>query len=226
LLTSAAGIADISQIRVEIYRVFPDDSDVGRTTGPRTFSTDRVPTRLNSPSDVEFADRDTASGGLTFNCTVLSDTFAVANTVVNGINPRPNQATGGEGPATGQEIQCAVTFTTPFLLPADHYFFVPQVELDTTGANFLWLSTARPIVPPGTPFPAGATDLQSWIRNENLAPDWLRVGTDVIGGTTFNAAFSLTGQTLPEPGMLALLLAAAAAITVGRGARRSRAIAA
>src|SRR5436190_13010663 len=35
----------------------------------------------------------------------------------------------------------------------------------------------------------------------NLASDWLRVGTDIVGGTTpptFNAAFSLTG-IVPEP---------------------------
>jgi hypothetical protein len=30
-----------------------------------------------------------------------------------------------------------------------------------------------------------------------LAPDWLRIGTDIIGGTTFNASFSLSGQTVP-----------------------------
>jgi hypothetical protein len=51
-------------------------------------------------------------------------------------------------------------------------------------------------VAPGTPFPTGVTDLQSWIRNADLDPDWLRVGTDVVGGTTpptFNATFSLSG---------------------------------
>ena len=46
--------------------------------------------------------------------------------------------------------------------------------------DFYWLSAPRPIVPPGTPFPAGFTDLQEWIRNEDLAPDWLRVGTDIV----------------------------------------------
>jgi hypothetical protein len=29
-----------------------------------------------------------------------------------------------------------------------------------------------------------------------LAPDWLRIGTDIIGGTTFNATFELSGQTV------------------------------
>ena len=56
-------------------------------------------------------------------------------------------------------------------------------------SNLKPLSAARPIVPPGTPFPPGVTDLQSWIRNSDLDPDWLRIGTDIVGGTTFNAAF-------------------------------------
>src|SRR5262245_36328911 len=58
LLTGGATPANIGQVRVEIYRVFPADSDVGRTSGPPTFSTSSVPTRVNSPSDVEVADRD------------------------------------------------------------------------------------------------------------------------------------------------------------------------
>jgi hypothetical protein len=71
----------------------------------------------------------------------------------------------------------------------------------------LWLSAPKPIVAPGTPFPAGVTDLQSWTRDENLDPDWLRIGTDIVGGTpapTFNATFSLTG-TIPEPASIMLL---------------------
>jgi hypothetical protein len=61
-----------------------------------------------------------------------------------------------------------------------------------SSGNFLWLSAPKPIVAPGTPF---TPDLQSWIRNDNLAPDWLRIGTDVVGAGAFNAAFSLTGET-------------------------------
>ena len=57
LLTGGATTANIGEVRVEIYRVFPNDSNVGRTSGPPTFSTPQVPTRVNSPSDVEFADR-------------------------------------------------------------------------------------------------------------------------------------------------------------------------
>jgi hypothetical protein len=30
-----------------------------------------------------------------------------------------------------------------------------------------------------------------------LAPDWLRIGTDILDGGTFNATFSLAGRTVP-----------------------------
>jgi hypothetical protein len=59
-------------------------------------------------------------------------------------------------------------------------------------------------VPPGTPFPPGFTDLQSWTRDEFLDPDWLRVGTDITHQGPFNATFSLTGL-VPEPGTLLLM---------------------
>src|SRR5262249_5480256 len=51
LLPAGVSLSDVTQIRVEIYRVFPNDSDVGRTSGPPLFSTAQVPTRVNSPSD-------------------------------------------------------------------------------------------------------------------------------------------------------------------------------
>ena len=189
----------VSEVVIEIYRVFPNDSDVGRTSGPPNFSTPNVPTRVNSPSDVELVSRDSSvAGELAFSTTTLAASFMALNSVLNGIN----HTTGGDGPVTGQEVQFNVTFTDPFLLPGDHYFFVPQVLLNT--GDFFWLSGTRPIVPPGTPF---APDLQSWIRNANLDPDWLRIGTDIVGGSPapmFNAAFTLTGTT-PEPNSLILL---------------------
>ena len=198
LLTGGTSIGDV---RVQIYRVFPNDSDVTRTPN--------VPTRANSPSDVEFADRDTASGNLTFTTTNLRSTFTAANSVTpGGIHPKPDQTTQGNGPVTGQEVQFNVNFTTPFDLPADHYFFVPQVELTDAAGNFFWLSAPRPIVPPGTPFPSGSTDLQAWTRDEFLAPDWLRIGTDIVGGATpptFNMTFSLSGTAVPETSSLSLL---------------------
>jgi hypothetical protein len=144
---------------VEIYRVFSKDSDAGRTP--------RVPTRANSPSDVAFDSRDSEAGSLTYTTAVLSSSFTAANSVLNGIHPKPGQTTNGEGPVTGQEVRFAVDFTPPIALPADHYFFVPQVQLDD--GNFFWLSAPKAI----------AADLQAWIRNGDLDPDWLRVGTDM-----------------------------------------------
>src|SRR5262252_7992583 len=60
LLPTGIPLTDVVDVRIEIYRVFPALSDVARTSGPPTFSTERVPTRVNSPSDVEFDDRDTS----------------------------------------------------------------------------------------------------------------------------------------------------------------------
>ena len=52
----------IDQVIVEIYRVFPNDFDVGRTSGAPVFSTAQVPTRVNSPSDVALDSRDFSFG--------------------------------------------------------------------------------------------------------------------------------------------------------------------
>jgi hypothetical protein len=196
----------VTSVDIEVYRVFPADSNVNRTP--------QVPTRVNSPSDVELdaAHRDTLSGSLSVTTTLLSSTFTVTNSVINGIikSTDPNVVfTGGEGSKTGQEVRFNLVFNTPIDLPPDHYFFVPQVQLSS--GDFLWLSAPRPIVPPGTPFPAGFTDLQSWIRNENLQPDWLRIGTDITQQVPFNAAFSLSGEAVPGPvagaGLPGLILA-------------------
>jgi hypothetical protein len=199
LLTGGATPKDVSNVVVEIYRVFPNDSDVGRTSGPPTFSTDKVPTRVNSPSDVALDRRDSSNLELHFETQLLSTSFTAQNSVSSG--DKISVKSGGNGPVTGEEVKFSVTFNDPFDLPAGHYFFVPQVGLSDqapTGADFLWLSAPKPIVPPGTPFPSGVPDLQSWMRDDPpLAPDWLRIGTDIIGGTTFNATFSVAGNTVP-----------------------------
>jgi len=202
------GTSNVGSVVVEIYRVFPFDSDVSRTSGPPTFSTSQAPTRVNSPSDVAFDSRSSSSG-LIFSTSTLAATFTAANSVSpGGIHPLPGVLTGGNGPVTGQEVEFDVTFTTPLDLAAGHYFFVPQVEVDNQNGTFEWLSTSRPIVSPGTPFPPGNTDLQGWTRDESLDPDWLRIGTDIVGGTgTFNFAFSITGvDAVPEPSTWAMMI--------------------
>ena len=187
---------------VEIYHVFPFDSP--DTVPSRIVNTNNgtanVPTRNNSPADGEIDDatRDGADGSLTFSVTVVTNSFHVTNSVVNKIKRKPDQATGGEGPVTEEEITITLTFNPPIALPANspsnHYFFRPEVELSS--GDFLWLTVAKLIVAPGTPF---AGDLQSWIRADDPAsifPDWLRIGTDiVVTQGMFNAAFSLTGET-------------------------------
>ena len=193
LLPLDASLSSIQQVVIEIYRVFPKDSVVPPDG--------MVPTRTNSPSDNAFDFRDSSSAGLTFKPFLLNGNFAVSNTIVNGINKSPNQTTGGEGPATGEEVLFVVNFAVPFALPADHYFFVPQVLL--SNGTFLWLSTPRP-------GPVFTGDLQAWIRNTNLDPDWLRMGTDIVGGTTpptFNMAFSIEGTDTPTPEPASLGLA-------------------
>lgn len=183
LLPAGALLSSITEVEVEFYNVFPLDS-----TNPPSG---QVPTRDNSPSDVGIsaATSDSLSGTLTFTSSVLNATLATSTSVVNGINPIPSQTTGGDGAVSGEEVMITVTFNPPVTLPAGHYFFRPAVLLSS--GDFLWLSTAFPIIAPGTPFTG---DLESWIRNETLAPDWLRIGTDITALGQYNAAFTLSGE--------------------------------
>jgi len=186
LVPAGTPVDNIRDVEVEVYHVFPLDS----VTPP----SQRVPSRANSPSDVEIdiATRARSAGTLAISTTVLSASFVVDNTVINAISA----GTGSEGPLSGEAVAITITFTSPIILPAGHYFFRPEVLLSS--GDFLYLSGQRPI--PGTPF---SPDLQAWIRNANLAPDWLRIGTDIIGGSTpptFNMSFSLTGETVPAAG--------------------------
>lgn len=186
LIPAGASLSSVSQVEVEFYHVFPKDSN--------PFD-NRVTTRNNSPSDVEIASatRDSAAGTLSYTVTLLNPSFTAANSVVNGINPFPNQFTGGEGAVTGQEVLISVNFNTPIGLSADHYFFRPEALVNS--GDFLWLSA------PAKQFTG---DLQTWIRNDDLAPDWSRIGTDITGQGPFDASFSLTGTT-PEPSTLGLI---------------------
>jgi hypothetical protein len=190
LLPAGTLLQNISNVEVELYHIFPRDS-----ANPPSG---KVPSRVNSPADVEIdsATRDGTLKTLAFSASLLNGNFMVQNTVVNRIQTM----TGGDGPRTGEEVEITIQFTTPIILPAGDYFFRPEVLLAAdSDFDFLYLSAPRPIAS-GTPF---ATDRQAWIRNSNLAPDWLRIGTDIIDGATpptFNMTFSLKGETIPEAG--------------------------
>lgn len=196
LISPATPLANIANVEIEVYHVFPLDS------GNADPLAGKVPSRTSSPSDVEIdaATRDASLGSLRFTIGRLNANFSVLNTVVNGINNKPLNTTHGEGPATGEEVEIAITFTNPIILSAGHYFFRPEVLVN--GGEFLYLSAPKPILAPGAPIPG---DLQAWIRNSRLAPDWLRIGTDIIGSDappapTFNMTFSLSGAFLQSAG--------------------------
>ena len=197
LIPLGASLNSISQVEIEFYHVFPKDS------GP--FD-NRVLTRTNSPADVEIgsATRDSLTGSLSYTVTLLNPMFSASNSVVNGINTFPNQFTGGEGSVTGQEVLITVNFNTPVGLSADHYFFRPEAFVSS--GDFLWLSA------PAKQFTG---DLQSWMRNDDLAPDWSRIGTDITAQGPFDASFSLTG-TVPEPSSLGLVGAGLGALAYMR----------
>ena len=192
LLTGAATLEDVSNVFITIYRVFPKDSD--------TMRVPQVPTRMNSPSDNEIENRDSAAGELNFHTHVLSTNFS-AQASVSAAN-KISVGSGGNGTVSGTEVEFDVVFRDTLDLAPDHYFFVPKVGLNDdapASAHFLWLSAPKPIVPPGTPF---LPDLQSWMRDDpGLAPDWLRIGADIIGGSpapAFNGTFSLKGHLRPS----------------------------
>jgi hypothetical protein len=213
LLPSNALVSSITNVEIEFYRVFPNDSAIPPSGN--------VPTRANSPADNEIgsATREFAAGTLTFVPTILNGNFQVANSVgVNGIplvGAPGFPHTGGQGATSGEEVLISVNFVPPVDLQADHYFFRPEVELSS--GVFLWLSAPKTIPAP--------VDLQSWTRNDTLAPDWLRIGTDIVGGATppqFNATFSLAGDVvIPESSSLSLLGAAFAGMGLW-GWRRGR----
>jgi hypothetical protein len=140
---------------------------------------------------VEFDDRcnqkTVGNGNLAYTFVVLQLDYTVQNSVINNIFPPLALNTGGEGPVTAWLVQLVVLFVDEFSLPADHYFIVPQVEVLNGLGDFYWLSA---------PHPQFTGDLQQWIRNDPLEPDWLRVGTDIVGnGANFNGSFSLLGET-------------------------------
>jgi hypothetical protein len=196
LVAPGTKLGDITNVETEFYHFLP----AGQATGGL------VPTRVNSPTDFEIADatRDGADGSLSFTATVLDPNFTVGNSVsvVKSGSTSALTATGGNGAFTGEEILFDVTFTNAVDLDPDHLFFRPQVDV-ANGGQFFWLSAARPA---GATVAPGVTDLQAWVRNDSLAPNWERIGNDVIGAGSFNMAFSLTGNAVPEPATWAMMI--------------------
>jgi hypothetical protein len=194
LIPSGTPLDNIRDVEVEVYQIFSDkNSDVSRTSGFPDFKTPVSPTRVNSPADVEIdtATRAKTEGTLTISTRVLNASFLVGATVLNGISV----GAGSAGQFTGEEVEITITFTNPIVLLPGQYFFRPEVLL-SDGGDFRYLSGPRPI-PTGS---ALSPDRQAWIRNSNIAPDWLRIGTDIIGAGAFNMAFSLNGETVPDVG--------------------------
>lgn len=214
IVPGGSGAPAISAVAAEVYHVYPVDSDTTRTPA--------VPTRANSPSDVAMAGRASDAGEVSFSSTLLNPAFSASNSVApGGIHPPPGQTTGGDGPRSGMEVVVTASFATPFDLAPGHYFFAPQVTV-ADGGQFYWLAAARPIAGAGTtPI---TPDLQAWTRDAGLNPDWLRIGTDIIGGTPppqFNMAFALHGDVVPLPPSRQLMLEGFAIVAcAGLGRRR------
>jgi hypothetical protein len=199
LIPVGSSTSAMKNVVVEMYRVFPNDSNVNRTSGQPTFSTPNVPTRMNSPSDMALDERQFSAGSPGLAAIVLNSSFTAMNSVKpGGIHPLPNVFTGGNGSLSGQETLITVNFTTLFNLPADHYFFVPQVEL--SNGDFVLALRTEADRAAGNAFPPGFTDLQSWTRdasNGGIEPDWLRIGTgwsSRLGATPSADRLSGAGQ--------------------------------
>jgi len=216
--------ANILSVGVEIYGACTPGSGFAGCT-----NLGKAVTRVNSPTSEgrPGTERTTGDGTLTYSTSLLNNGIGVVGSVVDGINAQtpdvPATLTGGDGPGSGKEVRVNFNLTQGITLPTGHYFFVPSVEL--SDGSFLQLSAYRPV---GGEF--GSTlitpDLQAWVRNDTIKNDWLRTGTDIIGGptdpATYNLAFRLVGTTavVPEPTGVAMLIAGL--VAVGAWSQRKR----
>ena len=175
LLPSGVAISDVANVRVEIYRVFPNDSDVGppqvhRLSARRRFRPGSIHLRT-----LRYSIEAVTDGTLSFTAALLSATFTANNSVQpGGIHPQPGQTTGGDGGITGEEVHFDIDLTNPLNLPPGHYFFVPQVELSGADDNFFWLSATRPLVPPSTVFMPTCNLDSRCESGSGLASNWSR----------------------------------------------------
>jgi hypothetical protein len=206
LLTDPA--ATIQNLAIEFYRTFPVDSDLSRTPAV---------TRTNGPSDDgnEFAEFTSADGTLSFTQSIQSATFALNSTI------EPGTGTGilETSPTTGQLVLLDMTLATPLsLAPTDpfpndfatHYWL--ELTANVSSGEFYWVQGVFPRTEPATP-PVAAEDRQTWFTTiPGLSLDFRRT-SDIINqsdNTTapvFNSSMEISGQAVPEPLDLLLLLA-------------------
>ncbi len=133
LVPSGTQPQDIKEVEVEVYHVFPLDSAVPPSG--------KVPSRANSPSDVEIgtATRAGNSGTLTFSTNVLNANVSVLNTVVNNLKVADGLLPAGKVQRQVKKWRSRSRSLAPSSRAwRGHYFFRPEVLL--TSGDFLYLS--------------------------------------------------------------------------------------
>jgi hypothetical protein len=175
LLPPGAGSSDVTEVVVEIDRVFTDDAPIPSDEG--------APAGNDLPSEAARAGRDgevsDMAGRLELELEAVADSLIAENSVLDGIHPLPEANMHGEGSVSREEVRFEVTFPKASGLPAGHPFFIPRWKLES--GKFLRLPAPKPMVAPVTPL---APDPQDTIRNQSPALDWLRAGDDIVGGAS------------------------------------------
>jgi hypothetical protein len=212
--------AEIEDINMAFYSVFPGASDLTRT--PATV-------RENGPEDEEFVAFSLGEDTLSFSSQDLGS-FTLDQTILPSSGPNaPGVGSGAVGgPLTGNLRQIDVKLKNPLTLAPDAVFLVNAVD-PSTGEYFQVAGDRPPEFP--NPLPEGVIDRQAWFRTNEpfpnaLEPDWVRI-SDVVNqqdGTAdpaFNSAFRVSGEevAVPEPGtvsLFSLLLLSPAAVLLRR----------
>jgi hypothetical protein len=193
--------ADVGDIDLAFYSVFPGASDLTRT--PATV-------RTNGPEDAEFVAFSLAEDTLSYTEQDLGD-FTIEQAILpsSGANaPGVGSGTVG-GPVKGYLRQIDAKLKNPLTLPPDAVFLVNAVE--PSAGEYFQVAGSRPPISPdtlseGSEAAGGIVDRQAWFRTNEpfpnaLEPDWVRV-SDVINQTdgtaepAFNSAFRVSGENV------------------------------